>query len=132
LKDKIRLAELFNLDGLIEALTKYLDTKSELLKLQLKEQITKIFTSLITAVFTLSFAFFFAFFLSLALGFFLNEWLGSRFYGFLIIAGGYLITGIITYISKDTFITSVIYRLFFKRVLEEDDENEDEYEDDQL
>lgn len=119
---------MFNIDRLLDSITHYVETKSDLVKLQVKEQIIKIITALTTAVFTLSFVFFFAFFISLSIGFYLNVLLESQYFGFAIIAGVYLLLGILVFVSKDTLISEVIYDTFFKKTMEDEPLNDEEDE----
>ncbi len=78
---------LFDNNRLIDLLSNYLKTQFELVKLDIQERIeellTRIFTFLLTA-FAVLITLFFAL---MGLANFLNEWLKSAYWGYLIVAG---------------------------------------------
>ena len=83
------------LSELVDKLTRYIQLKAELIKLQLMARMAKVLSQLIVIGLVLLFGFFLLFFLSFALGSFLNKVLESPFLGHLIVAGGYLLSLII-------------------------------------
>lgn len=80
---------------IVEKITEYIHIKTEQVKLKLIGYISKILANVLALCFTLLVGFFFLFFLSLGIGALLNEVLGSSFWGYLIIAGFYLLSIII-------------------------------------
>ena len=98
---KDTLMKFFKLDGLAANFTGYLETRVELLKLEIKEDIAKglskvIVFILMAFVFTL-----FVFFLSMAAAYKLEEFVGP-FGGFAIVAGVYLLGGLVLYLMRDS------------------------------
>jgi hypothetical protein len=97
---KDTLMKFFKLDGLASNFTGYLEARVELLKLEIKEDIAKglskvILFILVAFVFTL-----FVFFVSMAVAYKLGEFVGP-FGGFAIIAGVYLLVGLVLYLKRD-------------------------------
>lgn len=97
---KDTLSKFFKIDSLISNLTGFVETKVELLKIEVKEDLAK---GLAKAVPYLMVAFvlsLFLIFLSIGLALLLAERLGN-FAGFSIVAGVYLIIGVILWFSRE-------------------------------
>jgi hypothetical protein len=95
------ITKFLKLDNLVSNLTGYLETKVELLKVEIKEDLA---TGLGKAINYLIIAFVFAMvllFLSLGIAIVLEEMLGS-FLGFGIVALFYTIVGIVLLLNKET------------------------------
>jgi uncharacterized membrane protein YqjE len=96
---KDSLAKFFKVDSLLSNLTGYIETRVELVKIEVKEELAK---SAAKAVLYLSVAFVFALFLtfiSIAIALLLSERWGN-FAGFSFIAGVYLIAGLVLYLLR--------------------------------
>jgi len=99
LKDK--LLKFLKLDGFIESLTAYVETRVELLKIEVKEEIVNI---LIKATLALIVAFSFLFFLlfiSVAMAFWLGKSIGMVG-SFSVVAGIYLLLMFILLLSRES------------------------------
>lgn len=79
--------KLFDLDKLINTLTGYIETRIELLKLDLKEGLSVAITKLVLISLLSLFGFFVVFFVFLGLAAILNDLLESHFWGYLLVAG---------------------------------------------
>ncbi len=79
------------INKLLEKITEYLRLKGEKLKLDIIAQISRIMAHVLAFLFLGIIAFFLFIFLSLALGAYLNQVLESTYYGYLIVAGAYLV-----------------------------------------
>lgn len=79
------------INKLIDKISEYLRLKGEKLKLDIIAQVSRIMAHILAFLFLGMIAFFLFIFLSLALGAYLNELLSSTYYGYLIVAGAYLI-----------------------------------------
>ena len=89
----------FKLDGIIEHIKGYIETRIELFKIEVQEKAAKIITSLVFVV-LLSFSFIMLLiFMSLALGNYLNSLFNNSYMGFAILALFYLIMVIVLGIS---------------------------------
>jgi len=111
LKDKI--LKFLKLDGFIESLTGYVETRVELLKMEVKEEIVKLLIKA-SLFFIVAFSFsFFLLFISVALAFWIGESTGL-IGSFAIVAGIYLILMLVIVLSKDR-----IKRNLKRKLLEE-------------
>ncbi|MGC1243033.1 MAG: phage holin family protein [Chryseosolibacter sp.] len=100
---KDTLSKFFKVDSLLSNLTGYVETRVELLKVEVKEDLSK---GLAQAVAYLFIAFILALFLtffSIGIALLLGKSLGN-FAGFSIVAAVYLITGIILWFSREKII----------------------------
>lgn len=99
LKDSI--LKFLKLDSLIEHVTGYVETRIELMKVEMQEEVSRVLSKalvfvVITAVMTL-----FILLFSMALAFKVAESLGA-FGGFAAVAGFYLLIGVATFIFRDS------------------------------
>jgi uncharacterized membrane protein YqjE len=113
---KDSISKFFKVDTLLNNLTGYVETRVELLKIEVKEELSK---SLSKAVLYFFIAFFFALFLvflSIALALLISARLGG-FAGFSIIGGFYLITGFIFLLTREKIISKLEKRftLMFRK-----------------
>ena len=107
---KDTLSKFFNVDGLLSNLTGYVETRVELLKIEVKEDVAK---GLAQAVSYLFIAFIFALFLtfvSIALAMLLGQRLGN-IAGFSIVGLLYLIAGLILWFSREKIIARLEHTL---------------------
>ncbi len=93
-----------NIDRLTELVLKYVEVKSELIKLQIKENVFQIIASLVLAFMLLIFAFLILILLSTAVAGIINERLGSEFWGEIIVAGFYTIVLILLFLNRKKII----------------------------
>lgn len=123
---------MFNLDRLLQNVTRFVEIKLEIYELRLKEQLSETLSNLVVLLFVMLVGFVGLVFLSLALGLFLNHLLQSNFIGLLIVGLLYLIVGFIVYRFKDRLVTTRILQAMFKEPLnnienEQAESHEDEY-----
>lgn len=97
---KESLIKFFKLDGIASNFTGYVETRMELLKLEIKEDIAKGLSKVIVFI-LLAFVFtLFVFFISMAAAYMLGEYVGP-FGGFAIVAGIYLIVALSLYFNRE-------------------------------
>ncbi len=89
--DYKKILSFLKLDSIFEDLTEIVETKVELVKIELKEEAAKAATKLISFLFFGIMVFFIIIFLSITLATFLNHWLQSSYLGFALITGFYLL-----------------------------------------
>jgi hypothetical protein len=105
------------LDSLLESATDYGITSFELIKLKALDKSTDIVSSLIPySVFILLIASFLLF-LNLGIAFWLGELLGKLYYGFFLVAGFYILAGLIIRFFLYNWIKRVIGDYFVKHML---------------
>ncbi len=97
---KETLSKFFKLDGLIDNLTGYLETRIELMKLEIKEDIGRGIAKVILLLGVVSFFTLFVFFISMAIAYKIGESFGV-FEGFTIVAGFYFLVGMLLFLFKN-------------------------------
>jgi len=105
------------LDSLLERATEYSKTSFELVKLKALDKTSDVVSSFIPhfVVFVLIASF--MLFLNLGLALWLGEILGEIFYGFFVVAGFYVITGIVIHFFMHKWFKRLIADYFIKRAL---------------
>ncbi len=105
------------LDSLLESAGEYGKTSLELVKLKTIYKTTDVVSTFIphTIVFVLIASF--MLFLNLGLAFWLGEILGKIFYGFFVVSGFYIITGIIIHFLMHKWFKRLTGDYFIKHVL---------------
>lgn len=112
------MSELFNhINELADNTKEYINTKVEIAKLNAAEKISSLTSGIIARIaVAMIFALFLLFF-SMAAGFALGEWLGKAYWGFLVVAGIYLLVAIIIWTTRERLIrmpimNAIIHELF--------------------
>jgi fatty acid desaturase len=105
------------IESLLERATDYGKTSFELAKLKALDKTTDVASSLIphSVVFVL-FASFMIFF-NLGLAFWLGEILGKTFFGFFVVAGFYVIIGLVLHFFMHKRIKGMLHNYFIKQLL---------------
>ncbi|NVJ47806.1 MAG: phage holin family protein [Cytophagia bacterium] len=118
--------KIFDFTKLTETVSAYIETRVELLKLDLKEQSVKFLARLLTWGIVISTALTATFFLSLGLSAFLNEVLDSTFLGYLMVACLYLLIGLITYLMRGNIEKKIHLEVKETDVLDELEEEDEQ------
>ena len=119
-----KFLDIFRVKNIINALIGFIETKVELYKIQFKEEIAKALSILVLVIIFSMVGMLFILFLSHFLSGLLNDVLHSKYLGYLIVAGIYLVMGIIVYLIRKKIADSITDMMF----PEEDTENQDDYE----
>jgi len=104
------------IEQLTDSLKKYVNTNYELIKLEAAERTSIIGSGFISGLIVGLVGILFIFFLSLGAGFYLSSLIGNNYTGFSIIAGFYLILGIILIIGRKKMIEIPARDRFIKKV----------------
>jgi hypothetical protein len=105
------------LELLLERATDYGKTSIELVKLKALDKTADLVSSIIpVSVFILLISAFLLF-LNLGIALWLGELLGKIFYGFFIVAGFYILTGLIIHFFLNNWIKKLVGDYFIKRIL---------------
>ena len=94
LKDTI--LKFLKMDSLIENITGYVETRIELLKIEMKEEVAKSLAKALVYAVILALSTLFILLISMAVAYKIGETLGT-FGGFAIVAGVYLLAGLLVY-----------------------------------
>lgn len=103
---KDTLSKFFKIDSLLSNLTGYVETRVELLKVEVKEDLSRGLAQAITYLFIAFILALFLTFFSIALALLLSERLGS-FAGFSIVGAVYLVAGLILWFSRQKLIVKL-------------------------
>jgi hypothetical protein len=113
---KDTLSKFFKVDSLLSNLTGYVETRVELLKIEVKEDVAKGLAKAIAYLFLAFIAALFITFVSIAAALLISQRLGN-FAGFSIIALAYLLMGVILWLSRERLISKLEKRftLLFRK-----------------
>jgi hypothetical protein len=89
---------------LIDQSRDYLETKIELTKLKTIDKSADVLSSVIVMVTMIFLGSLFIIFISIAAALMLGSWLGSAYYGFLIVGGFYALLLLLIYLQRDKWI----------------------------
>lgn len=103
----------------------YINNRISLIKLNTAEKTSRIASYLIAIAMALTFFLFFIIFSSIALAYAFAEWTGKLYWGFLIVAGIYLLLGIIIWAARVKLLQLPIMNALLKEFFK-DDENDEE------
>jgi uncharacterized membrane protein YqjE len=103
---KDTLLKLFKLDGLINSLTGYVETRLELLKYEIKEDLAKAISRLMVVLLMALLFTFFLLFISVSVAFWIGDALGIMA-GFGIVAGIYFVLMLAILVFRDSINKSI-------------------------
>lgn len=101
---------------MIELIKDYAEKRIELIKLDATEKSLKVIGISVPLMIISVLAIFFIFLLNISLGLFLGNWIGNFAYGFLILAGVYLLLMIVIFLLRNSIkklITNKAIEAFF-------------------
>jgi hypothetical protein len=107
-----------SIESLFERAETYGRTTYELSKLKLLETTNVVVTSLIARLSTILMVAMFSFVLSIAVALWLGDILGKAYYGFFIVAGFYLLAGIVLHLFLHRWVKTPISELIIKQALQ--------------
>jgi hypothetical protein len=113
--------KLEKIEELIAGLKSYATTTIELVKLETAKHVSDILANLISRLIVGLVFILFAFFLSLGISFYLSELFGNSYLGFAIVAGAYLLLGIILVVGRK----KLLIRLVCNKIVQDIFQNQD-------
>jgi hypothetical protein len=113
-------------EGLTEHVKEYINTKIELTKLRLAEKTSQIIGNLIAFAIVAVLFLFVIVFGSIAGAWALSELIGKPYSGFLIVAGFYLLLGIIVWFARNRLIRFPVMNAIIKLLHKKDDDEDNE------
>ena len=93
-----------NLDALLEKTGDYLEDRVELLRLQALDKSSEVVSTMTSKIVVVLLVIFFLAFLNIGLALLIGEALGKMYYGFFIVAGFYLLMGVLFYAFRHQLI----------------------------
>jgi hypothetical protein len=106
-----------NTEALSEGIKDYLQTNSELFKLEATQESSEVVSVMISWLIIGLFVGFFVFFLSMFVGFYLSNLLESQYGGFALVAGFYLLLSIVVFLGRAPMLERPLCNLMIKMVL---------------
>jgi hypothetical protein len=111
-------------EELADTVKDYVNTRIESVKLKVAEKSAAVISNMIAGLIVAGFFMLFIVFSSIALAFGLGEWIGKTWAGFLIVAGLYLVIGIIVWFARIKLIRLPLMNAFIKQLFSEEDEED--------
>ncbi len=100
--------KIIDIDKLLDSLSGYLETKIELIKLDIESEVHKIVAKAIIILLIAATVSLAIILLSMGLSMLLNAALESSFLGYIIVSGVYILFGLIVYLRRDKIYQSVM------------------------
>ncbi len=110
---KESILKLLKLDGLVKNLTGYVETRIELVKLEIKEEIAKSLAKLSVLVIVIASLSLFVLFFSVSIALLIGEYLGF-FEGFLIVSGFYFMIAVLVLMMRKSLSETMEKKLMEK------------------
>jgi hypothetical protein len=107
-----------SIESLYERAEAYGKTTYELSKLKLLETSNTVITSLVARLSVILMISMFTFIMTIAIALWLGEILGKAYYGFFIVAGFYLVVGIVLHFFLHSWVEKPISELIIKQALQ--------------
>ena len=108
------------IEGLTEHVREYVQTRIEQAKLEVAEKISLVIGTFIAATVVIILLLFVLVFGSIAGAWALSEWLGNPWIGFLIVAGFYLLLGIIIWFARGSIIRFPVMNAIIRQLHKKD------------
>ena len=112
------------IEELADNIKQYVNNRIDAAKLTAAEKTSGVIANLIAGLIVAAVFMFFIVFASIAFSLLLGEWIGKLWAGFLIVAGIYLLIGIIVWIAREKIIRLPIMNALIKQLFGEDDEED--------
>jgi len=112
------------IEELADNIKQYVNTRIDAAKLTAAEKSSAIIANSIAGFIVAAVFMFFIVFASIALSFLLGDWMGKTWAGFLIVAGLYLVIGIIVWTAREKIIRLPIMNAIIKQLFGEADEED--------
>ena len=111
-------------EELADTVKEYVNNRIESAKLKAAEKSSAVIAALIAGLIVAVVFMFFIVFAGIALSLVLNEWIGKSWAGFLIVAGLYLLIGIIIWKGRGKMIRLPIMNALIKQLFGDEDEED--------
>lgn len=105
-------------ESLIDRVKSYVETRIDLLRLKAIDKSSSFLSLLISMVVVILVSFISLIMLSVGIALLLGDWLGKSYYGFFIVAGFYLIAGLVLYSLREKWLKSPIANSMIKNLMD--------------
>jgi len=110
-------------EELAATLKEYVNSKIESIKLHAAEKISMIIANAVGGIVVVVLFLFFLGLASIAFSYFLGEWIGKIWVGFLIVGGIYLLIGTIVWIARKSIIQIPVMNAIIRQLFANDEED---------
>lgn len=107
-----------NVEELFYKLKDYGDTRLDLFKLKSINKVSGFLSSMITSIILIILLCLVVVCITIGLAILIGEWLGASYYGFFVIAGVYIIIGLVLLISRTKLIKTPISNKLIKNLMD--------------
>lgn len=104
----------------------YVNSRIDSVKLSIAEKSSKVISIVLASMIAVMVFIMFFFFLNIAVAYLLGEWIGRVWAGFLIVAGFYLVIGIVVWIAKERIFQVPIMNALIRQLFKNDEHEEDQ------
>lgn len=105
-----------NFESLFEKAGDYLETRVELWKLKATQKSSDIVSTIASKLISICLLMLFVMLVNIGIALLLGEWLGKPYYGFLALAGFYLIAGLIFSAFKNKWVKDPVTHAIIKKI----------------
>ncbi len=103
-------------ESLFEKAGDYLETRMDLWKLKATQKSSDIISTIASRLVSICILMLFIMLVNIGIALLLGEWLGKPYYGFLILAGFYLIAGLIFSAFKNKWVKDPVTKAIIKKI----------------
>ena len=112
------------IEELADNVKEYVNTRVESAKLTVAEKTSSVIANLVAGLVVAVVFLFFIIFSSIALSFGLGEWMGKTWAGFLVVAGLYLLIGIVVWTARERIIRLPLMNALIRQLFPSEDEED--------
>lgn len=106
-----------HLTELVHDTGKYIEAKTELWKLKVADKTTEVASSVVSQLMIAVIALLVIISVNTGVALMLGKWLGELYYGFFIVAGFYILLGIIIYANRTVLMKTPFYNAIINKIL---------------
>ena len=106
-----------NITMLVDDAGRYIEAKTELWKLKAADKTTEIATTIVSKLLFILIGIIVIIALNTGIALLIGKWLGEAYYGFFIVAGFYLLLGIVLYAAREKKKKKPFYTAIINKIL---------------
>jgi hypothetical protein len=110
-------------ENLADSVKEYVNTRIESVKLNVAEKSSAVISNVIARMVVAVVFIFFMGLASVALSIILGEWIGKAWAGFLVVAGLYLLIGVIVWVGKEKLIRLPVMNALIRQLFNSDEKD---------
>lgn len=122
LKQQIMEKVFTKVEELAGTIKEYINNRIETAKLSIAEKSSAFIANTMASIIVAAVLFFFLLFAGVALSLVLGNWIGNTWIGFLIVAVGYLLIGVIIWLGRGRLIRRPVMNKIIRQLMKEDDQ----------